>query len=217
MARQKLKRIKEIQTFPNVFQEQKKTGNGWIKEYFRNDNPIVVELGCGKGEFSIEMAQKFPGINFIAVDYKSYILWRGARTALDLKIHNLAFLNTFIQNITECFDVHVIHEIWFTFPDPFPKHRHIKKRLFHPDFLGLYRKILKPGGIIHFKTDSQSLFDYAKKILKRNNTIIFEEIEYSDHHPVGEDDHYRIKTPYERKFLKLGETIKYLKFSFADQ
>ena len=212
MARRKIQRITEVRTLPNVLYEKNSLKGKWQQAHFKNSNPITLELGCGKSEFSIELALRFPERNFIAVDYRSYILWTGAKAALKKGISNISFLNIFIQNITEYFAEDEIDEIWFIFPDPFPKARHTKHRLLHSNFLELYKKILKKEGIIHLKTDSQDLFDYTKEVLSTEKININNEFKYSDY---SNDDIIKIQTTFERKFLKVHGSIKYLNFSFT--
>ena len=164
MGHKKLKRFAEIATFPNVFQYPENMQGKWV-EVFKNINPIVLELACGRGEYTIAMAEKYPGKNFIGVDLKGNRLWKGASYALKNKLVNAMFLRSQIEVITNYFAPGEIEEIWITFPDPQLRLSRAKKRLTHPRFLKEYEKILKPGGLIHLKTDSTNLYRFTKEVI----------------------------------------------------
>ncbi len=220
MARSKLERFAEVSSFPHVYEFDfreldsgfKLKGN-WNKEHFKNDQPIVLELGCGKGEYTVGLAKKYPGKNFIGVDIKGNRIWRGAKTALDEHIANAAFLRTRIDFIDSCFSMGEVSEIWITFPDPQPQKSRIRKRLTSPVFLARYKKILSPGGRIRLKTDSQELWNYSLEVVREfGHTLICSSPDlYAD--PSGDfEDAASIETYYESKFKKLGFTICYLEF-----
>src|SRR5574341_2560269 len=166
MTVKKLQRFAELSTFSNTFQNPAGMKGNWNKLYFKNDHPIILELACGKGEYTLELAKRFSGRNFIGVDLKGARLWRGAKTALEQNLTNVAFLRIPIEKITEYFAQNDVEEIWITFPDPFPRKGKAKKRLTSPRFLNLYRQILRPWGLVHLKTDDLNLFEYTREILK---------------------------------------------------
>lgn len=215
MGKDKLKRFAEISTFKNVLQLQEgHTLKGkWCEQYFENDNPIVLELACGKGEYAVEMARFFPEKNFIGIDYKGNRIWRGAKTALEESVNNVAFLRIQIEQILEYFDPDEVSEIWITFPDPQPQLGREKKRLTSPRFLVCYRNILKLGGFVHLKTDDDTLYTYTlAKIVEHNLKL---HIATTDlYHSEYTNDILSIKTYYEKKYLQNNKNINYLKFSF---
>ena len=164
MGKNKLVRFAENKTLPNVIQPTRDEAikgfwlkGKWKKEYFKNENPIILELGCGKGEYSVNMAKSFPDKNFIGIDIKGARFWFGAKEAYASEIKNVAFLRTQIELIEYFFDTDEVDEIWITFPDPQIKYKRTKHRLTNPEFLNRYKKILKDDGIIHLKTDSEFL------------------------------------------------------------
>ena len=215
MGRNKLKRMAAANKLPNIYAADvaRHFRGCWAPEVFRNNSPITLELGCGKGEFSLEMARRYPERNFIDVDYKGYILWKGGFIALEESLDNVRLLRVRIQNITDFFERHEVDEIWFVHPDPFPKARHEKHRLLYPGMFPLYRQILKPGGYIHLKTDSRLLFDYTCEVLAREGIPIDETAFYNE--SGGPADH-QICTTYERKFIKAHGQINYVRFHFPD-
>src|SRR5690349_19150384 len=163
----KLEKFADFETFENCFSltfQQLPLGfdmrGRWKEAYFENSNPLVLELGCGKGEYTVGLARNNPGKNFIGVDIKGNRIWTGAKQAIDENLLNVAFLRTRIDFIESSFSKNEVDEIWITFPDPQPQKTRARKRLTHPLFLGRYRQFLKPGGIIHLKTDSTSLYEY---------------------------------------------------------
>ena len=222
MAKKKLARFAEMDTFNHVvqaefnevFQKDYKLKGRWNKDFFRNDNPIILELGCGKGEYTVGLAQQRPEINFIGVDIKGARMWRGAKTALENGMTNVGFLRTRIDLINSFFAPSEISEIWITFPDPQPKKYY--KRLTSTRFLGYYQKLLKQNGFIHLKTDSQELFTYTKQLVELNN--LETEICTNDLYNAGIADHVlSIKTFYEQQFLQQGKPITYIKFKLDIQ
>lgn len=215
MGKDKLKRFTEISAFENVLQLTEGHGlkGKWLTDYFKNNDPIVLELACGKGEYAVEMARTFPEKNFIGVDYKGNRIWRGAKTALEEEIANVAFLRIQIEGITEFFTVNEVSEIWITFPDPQPQVGREKKRLTSPRFLDNYRQILQPGGFIHLKTDNDNLYAYTlEKIAEQNLKL---HISTNDlYHSEHASELLSIKTYYEKKYLQNQKNINYVKFSF---
>ncbi len=222
MAKRKLKRFEEMKKFSNVLQpEFNEVYNKdfafkgkWNKSFFQNDNPIIVDLGCGKGEYSIELARRFEEKNYIGIDIKGARIWKGAKQALDENINNVAFIRTRVELINSFFDSNEIDEIWLLFPDPQPKKK--KKRLTSGKFLNLYKKILRTDGIVHLKTDSDLLYLYTLEIAKYNNLKVecFTDDLYNSNLI---DDSLSIKTYYENQFLEQGSNINYLRFKLNNQ
>jgi len=174
LGKNKLKHLDELQTFSNVFQLQRDLKGKWNEFVFQNSNPITLELACGKGEYTLALARKFPQRNFIGIDIKGARIWRGARTALEEKIPNVAFLRTYIDHLEEYFSPGEVEEIWITFPDPYHEKSKARKRLTSEKFLPRYKTILKPGGFIHLKTDDMQLYQFTlEKISEFKGNIIF--------------------------------------------
>ena len=215
MGKDKLRRFAEIATFSNVFELDagKSLKGNWNKVHFNNDHPLVLELACGKGEYSVNLARLFPEKNFIGIDYKGNRIWRGAKTALEDGIENVAFLRIQIENILDYFEKGEVAEIWITFPDPQPQISREKKRLTFPGFLDKYRTILKPHGILHLKTDNDALHAYTHEKIAELGLQLHvrtEDLYRSDF----ADEVLSIKTYYEKKYLATEKNINYLKFSF---
>ncbi len=212
MAKKKLKRFAELLTFPNVFQSLVDLRGKWHSDYFHNDNPIVLELACGRGEYTIALARRFADQNFVGIDIKGARLWRGAKEAIESGLGNVAFLRIPIETITNWFAGNEIDEIWITFPDPFLREGKARKRLTSPRFLSLYRQVLKPGGLIHLKTDEPNLFAYTQQVVAAEGGVLHEIInDLYGGNPI--DDTLSVQTNYERKHLDAGRTIRYLRFS----
>ncbi len=219
MTKRKLERFAELIHFENVIQPMQeeyipvtyKYKGKWKSEYFNNSNPVVLELGCGKGEYTVGLAEKYPDINFIGIDIKGERIWKGSKFALDNQLKNVAFLRTRIEFINFFFDKDEVSEIWITFPDPQPNKPRIKKRLTSKQFLENYRMILKKDGIIHLKTDNEFLFDFTLDVIKEgNHQLIFKTKDlYNAGH---DDDNLSIRTYYEQMFLEKKISICYLKF-----
>lgn len=215
MGKDKLRRFAEVETFANVLQldEGKPLKGQWSKEHFKNNNPVVLELACGKGEYTINLAQLFPDKNFIGVDYKGNRIWRGAKTALEEGVDNVAFLRIQIENLLDYFAKGEIDEIWITFPDPQPQLSREKKRLTSPRFLEKYTEVLKPGGYVNLKTDNDGLYAYTAE--KIQELKLKEHVNTADlYHSEFADEVLSIKTYYEKKYLADNKNINYLKFSF---
>ena len=213
MSKKKLIRFAELTTFPNVFESLVDLRGKWHSDYFHNDNPIVLELACGRGEYTVALAQRFGEKNFIGIDIKGARLWRGAKEALEFKLANVAFLRIPIETMTNWFAPDEIAEVWITFPDPFLREGKVRKRLTSPRFLSLYRQVLKPGGVIHLKTDEPNLFAYTQEIVASEKGMLHEAID-DLYHSGRIDEVLSIQTNYERKHLEVGRTIRYLSFSF---
>jgi tRNA (guanine-N7-)-methyltransferase len=218
VGKNKLARFAENETFANLFQltYEQVTKEGfalkgkWNKEFFKNDNPIVLELGCGKGEYTVGLAKKYPNKNFIGIDIKGARLWRGCKTSNEDKMTNVAFVRTHIQMIESYFAQNEVSEIWITFPDPQLKKPN--KRLTCERFLSLYKNILKSEGIVHLKTDSQELYEFTKDevLIPTKREILYNtnDLYNSDF----KEDVIEIQTFYEAMYLKIGKLITYLKF-----
>lgn len=219
MAKKKLQRFDENRTFPFFFEsdyfslqkEQFRLKGKWKSDFFRNDHPIVLELGCGKGEYTVGLAERYPAKNFIGIDIKGARMWRGAKTVSDKEISNVAFLRTRIGLINEFFDLHEVDEIWITFPDPQPGCR-ANKRLTSPRFLHKYQQILNEEHIIHLKTDSDLLFEYTSEVISENNLKLIERSADINKDYI-EGALVEIMTFYETIWRNQGIPIKYISFS----
>ena len=221
MSKGKLQKFAEMETFKNVFQypysvisEVPFTMKGhWREQYFHNDNPIVLELGCGKGEYTVGLARMYPNINFIGVDIKGARIYTGAKQALEENLPNVAFLRTSIEIIDRFFGQDEVQEIWLTFSDPQMKNVH--KRLTSTFFMNRYRHFLINNGIIHLKTDSNFLFTYTTYMVEKNSLPVLLRTE-DLYHTDGLDDRTReilgIHTYYENQWIERGLSIKYMKF-----
>jgi len=217
-SKNKLKRFRENDTFQNVVQPTREEVlknfplKGKWKQFFKNDNPIVLELGCGKGEYTVALAKKNPATNYIGVDIKGARFWRGAKTAIEENLTNVAFLRTQIELIDLCFAENEVSEIWITFPDPQIKHTRIVHRLTNETFLHKYHKILQKSGIIHLKTDSEFMHGYTLGLLQG----LKQEILYAHHHIYNNNESPKeataIQTFYEKQYLEKNKAITYLKF-----
>ncbi len=225
MGKDKLRRFKELEGFSNVFQSGYETvfnkdhalKSHWHKE-FKNTNPIVLELACGKGEFTISGALENSKANFIGIDIKGNRLHRGAKFALEHKLDNVRFLRTRIDFISSFFAENEVDDIWIIFPDPQPQKNRARKRLTSDIFLERYKHFLSPTGRIHLKTDNQGFYDFTKAQIKTHNFIL--EVDQSDIysqpiHPKIPPRVYTTKTHYEKLFLKQNKTIKYLRFKLS--
>ncbi len=217
-SKNKLKRFNENETFANVIQPSREEvlagfqfkGN-W-KAHFKNDFPIVLELGCGKGEYTVALAHRNPNINFIGIDIKGARFWRGAKTSIEDNLGNVAFLRSQIELIDLLFGAAEVAEIWITFPDPQIKFKRTKHRLTNTAFLDKYAKILAPGGIIHLKTDSEFMHGYTLGLLHGLGL----QVVYANHdiytNGGSPSDVLEIQTFYEKQYLSKGKPITYLQF-----
>ena len=216
--RGKLQRFEENYKSDIVFEPGKEgyeeLNGTWKQEIFGNTNELVIELGCGKGEYTIGLANEFPNRNFIGIDIKGDRIWVGRKQAVEKQLSNVRFLRTEIAFLLKFFDESEVDEIWLTFPDPRPKKRDAKRRLSHPNFLAYYQRILKEDGWFKFKTDNTPLFEYTLDLLKEEWPVLNLEYTFDLYNSELNTEHFGIKTKYEQLFHAKGEKIKYLKFQF---
>ena len=223
-SKNKLKRFRENETFSNVFQPTREElvtnqfplkGN-WNKTFFNNNNPLILELGCGKGEYTVALAKRYPNKNFIGVDIKGARFWRGAKTAVEENLSNAAFLRTQIELIDHAFAVHEVDEIWITFPDPQIKYKRTKHRMTNSEFLKRYKIILKPEGVVHLKTDSEFMHGYTLGLLHGAG----HEVLYANHNIYKQEgspeEVTSIQTFYESQYLEQNKPITYIRFKIKD-
>ncbi len=219
-SKNKLKRFRENETFSNVIQPtREEITNGefpykgrWQQDFFKNDKPLVLELGCGKGEYSVGLAKMHPERNYLGIDIKGARFWRGAKTALEENLDNVGFLRSQIELIDHLFEEGEVDEIWITFPDPQIKYKRTKHRMTNTEFLQKYKKILKPGGTVNLKTDSEFMHGYTlgllhgagHEILHANHDVY--KNDYSPKEVIG------LQTFYEKQYLEQGKPITYIKF-----
>jgi tRNA (guanine-N7-)-methyltransferase len=216
MGRRKLDKFKDNEKSRNVIQSGKEIfefikGN-WNQMYFRNENPVVLELACGKGEYTVGLARLFPEKNIIGVDIKGSRIWKGSRIAETEGLLNVAFLRIQIQHLDQYFEENEADEIWITFPDPRPRERDEHRRLTHPRFLYMYQNILRPDGWVHLKTDNEGLFEYSLEVLSSFNFIRHLEFTRDLYQSGLLIHHHGIQTTYEKRFLEDRIPIKYLRF-----
>ena len=227
--RNKLEKFVELRSFPNVYQNydylnpqlQGKEGavfdlkGQWSREHFGNENPLILELACGGGEYTLGLAQMYPDQNFIGVDVKGNRIWKGARRAIAEKLTNAAFLRTRIEQIHLFFAQAEVDQIWITFPDPFLKKRKANRRLTNHNFLKIYEHIIRPEGSLHLKTDSPELFTFTHQILQEQNRWILKKSNddiYSNDLDLPE---LSLKTHYEKMHLKAGKKITYIQMEYT--
>lgn len=219
-SKNKLKRFRENETFSNVVQPTReevvegkfRLQGKWGKEFFKNDKPLVLELGCGKGEYSVGLAKAYPEKNFLGIDIKGARFWRGAKTALEEGLENVGFLRSQIELVDHLFGENEVDEIWITFPDPQIKYKRTKHRMTNSEFLQKYKKILKPDGVVNLKTDSEFMHGYTlgllhgegHEVIQANHDVY--KNEYSPKEVVG------IQTFYEKQYLEQGKPITYVQF-----
>jgi tRNA (guanine-N7-)-methyltransferase len=210
MGQKKLIRFNEIKTFDNVLERPSNMNGNW-NNHFNNNNPITLELACGKGEYTVGLARMYPNRNFIGVDIKGNRIWRGAKTALDEKLNNVAFLRTGIDKIADYFSDGEVAEIWITFPDPQLRNSKHKKRLTHPRFLRLYQSILQQDGIVNLKTDSPDLYNFTKTVIDLYNIEVLVDMDnvYAESN-ISEE--LKIKTHYEQLDIAGANRVHYLSF-----
>lgn len=221
MGKGKLKKFSEMEQFENVVQAPFHTIQNndfhlkgkWSREFFGNDHPLVLELGCGKGEYTVELGSLNSDVNYIGIDIKGARLWKGAKISLERGLKNVAFLRTNIEIIAQFFAPNEVDEIWLTFPDP--QMRKTRKRLTSTIFLNKYRLFLKPQGIIHLKTDSNFQFTYTREMVKANGFEVLAETD-NLYEWEGLNDVLRIKTFYEKQWLSRGIPSKYIAFRIHD-
>ncbi|MGN6637612.1 MAG: tRNA (guanosine(46)-N7)-methyltransferase TrmB [Mucilaginibacter sp.] len=215
MGKDKLKRFAEVATFSNVIQLDAGLPykGKWASDFFKNNSPVVLELACGKGEYTVNLAKMFPGKNFVGIDYKGNRIWRGAKDALEEGVNNVGFLRIQIETMLDYFADGEIDEIWITFPDPQPQISREKKRLTSPRFLEKYKQVLKSGGYVNLKTDDDGLHAYTTEKIDELGLKLHVKTE-DLYHSEYADEVLSIKTYYEKKYLKDNKNINYLKFSF---
>lgn len=226
MAKRKQEKFAALGTYPNVLQQvhfkhpfltdasgQEVNYRGrWSRAFFKNDNPLILELACGKGEYTVQMAAAMPGTNCIGIDIKGNRIYTGARSALEEQIANAAFVRTEITHLPLFFDTGEISEIWITFPDPHLKPSKDQQRLSSVRFLNIYKQVLQPGALLHLKTDDPTLYDFTLQTIRETNSRL---------HAAGEDIYSQplihpflnIKTYYEKMHLEAGKKIKYVQWS----
>lgn len=214
MAQKKLQRFADLKTFSNTLEYPADMKGKW-RAFFKNDNPLILELACGRGEYTVGMARLFPKQNFIGVDLKGNRMYIGAKKCLTDNITNAGFLRTQIEKLEEYFAAEEVDEIWITFPDPQLRTSKAKKRLTHPRFLRLYMQILKPGGFVHLKTDSPDLYRFTKRVAGLYGLSIVEESDNVYAGPTVKDE-LKIKTHYESLDIAQSKKIHYLKFTLPD-
>ncbi len=233
MGKNKLKKFAEMETFSNVFQcamsQLKENGHlvsvpndsvvkmrgQWGASFFHNTNPIVLELGCGHGEYTVGLAERYPDKNFIGVDIKGARIWAGAKDAINKKLTNVAFLRTNIEMLTRFFSTDEISEIWITFPDP--QMKKATKRLTSSFFMQRYQEVMKDGGLIHLKTDSPFLSAYTREMVKVNHYNLIADTDNLYHETIAPkwDEATALQTHYEKQWLDRGMTIKYITWQLA--
>lgn len=221
--KKKLLHFKQNLTFPNMFQPTYdelvrgyKLKGKWNQDQFRNENPIVLELGCGKGEYTIGLARKYQEKNFIGIDIKGARMWKGCSYSVENKMNNVAFIRTRIELIGFYFDKNEVSEIWLPFPDPQPRKSKEKKRMTSPAFLDRYSHFLKPEHVIHLKTDNRQLYEYTLAVIREGGHELIYETDDVYHSPAP-DDAKNIQTFYELKFLEDGMKINYVSFRLNRQ
>jgi len=219
VSKNKLKKYAETLEYENILQPTKqKLFDGyelkglWHEEVFGNNKPIVLELGAGKGEYSLMLAAKYPGKNFVAVDIKGDRLLKGAKEASEKNLTNLVFLRIQIEHIELAFGKDEVDEIWITFPDPFPKKTRAKNRMTSKRFLNRYKNVLKKNGLIHLKTDNTQFFEYTREVLQDLNQEVLFSTGDLYHEESDHNDATSLQTYYERKWLEEGAKIKFMDF-----
>lgn len=219
MSKNKLEKFAENLTFPNFFQlpyeeiskQDAPIKGNWHRDFFKNENPIILELGCGKGDYTIELAQRYPYKNFIGVDKKGSRMWKGCKFSVENQLSNAAFIRTQIQFLDNYFVENEVSEIWLTFPDPQPSRSKVSKRLTSSFFLDIYKKVLTPSGSIHLKTDNEVLFNYTLEVIEKLQYNLLEKNEDIYASEIVNCD-LAIQTYYEKMWLAKGLKIYYLKF-----
>lgn len=235
MSKNKLQKFAALETFPNTFQnfeinslnwekaklfnlkKEVKLNGKWKSDYFKNENPIILELACGRGEYTMAMSERFPNKNFIGVDIKGNRIWAGAKKAVEVNRTNVAFIRTRIELIDCFFDANEVSEIWITFADPFIAERRRRKRLTYTRFLELYQKIMVPNGPIHLKTDSDLLYEFTLEMIEENNCLLQQNIPNVYKSEEADALLTEVQTTYEKMHLEDNRIIKYLRFSLNEE
>ncbi|MEO6488503.1 MAG: tRNA (guanosine(46)-N7)-methyltransferase TrmB [Ferruginibacter sp.] len=215
MAQKKLLRFAQIKTFPNVLEYPTGMKGEW-NHFLKNENPIVLELACGRGEYTIGLARLYPNQNFIGIDVKGNRMYIGAKKALEETLTNVAFIRTQVEKLPDYFAPEEVSEIWITFPDPQPRWSKAKKRLTHPRFLRLYKQVLKTGGTIHLKTDSPQLYDFTNTVIELFKIHVIKNLDDAYAENLVEEP-LKIKTHYERLDIAESKKIHYLQFQLPDE
>lgn len=216
--KRKQERFRIIEERENVIERSKDVYDSikgtWRSAYFKNNNPITLELACGRGEYSVNLAKAFPDKNFIGVDIKGERIWKGSTDAMENGLNNVAFLRTPILLIENFFEPGEVDEVWITFPDPRPRKRDIKRRLTSPRYLEIYKKLVKAGSYVRLKTDNTDLYQYSLEVVQERSDIA--DLRFTDdlYRSELQPECFDIKTKYEEQFAAQGETIKYLRFHF---
>lgn len=222
MGKNKLAKFANMEAYPHVFQypfavlQEKgfEMKGKWNEKFFKNSNPIILELGCGKGEYTVGLAKLYPDNNFIGVDIKGARMWSGAKQSLEEGLSNVAFLRTHIELLTHFFEEGEVSEIWITFPDP--QMNKVNRRMTSTRFMKLYGQLIKPNGVIHLKSDSNFMFTYTSQMVGLNNQrVLFKTDDL--YHSELVDDVLTIKTFYEQQWIARGLNIKYIKFEYSPQ
>lgn len=222
MGKNKLAKFANMEAYPHVFQypfavlQEKgfEMKGKWNEKFFKNSNPIILELGCGKGEYTVGLAKLYPDNNFIGVDIKGARMWSGAKQSLEEGLSNVAFLRTHIELLTHFFEEGEVSEIWITFPDP--QMNKVNRRMTSTRFMKLYGQLIKPNGVIHLKSDSNFMFTYTAQMVELNNQgVLFKTDDL--YHSELVDDVLTIKTFYEQQWIARGLNIKYIKFEYSPQ
>lgn len=213
MARTKLQRLNRANELPNVFSLRTPDLSGALKSYFKSELPFTIEIGCGHGDYSVELAKKFPKRNFIGIDIKGARIFSGAMKAANLNLNNVAFIQARVERLNEIFHKKSIEEIYIPFPDPHIRRTSQKRRLISPFFLDFYKELLIDSGLLHFKTDNENLFHYAVKSISDSGCKIIHSTEnlYGDIEVLNDSE---IITSYERHYINEGRKIKYICFRF---
>lgn len=223
MSKGKLEKFAEVSAFDNTleltdFQDDKfaKPKGRWNSDIFENDNPIVFELACGKGAYTLELARRNPDTNYIGIDIKGDRIWKGAKRALEDDLRNVRFMRMYIDHLEEYFATEEISDIWITFPDPYPRSPDKNKRLTSPKFLQIYQNVLTEDATIQFKTDDESLFEFTRDTISKTGCKILDLVEdvYKER---PDDELITIKTDYEKRHLAEGRTISYIKFTLPKE
>jgi len=208
-------KIAAYQALPNCFDRTDSDKKGQWRAYFQNDNPLILELGCGRAEFSYELAKRYPTHNYIGIDLKPDRMWYSARQAIAEGVSNIAFLQINLLELADYFGENEASEIWITFPDPFPKKKQAKHRMINPNFLALYQKVLQAQGMMNFKTDNLDLFHYSLQVFVDQPNIQLKQLSFDLHEDERIQADVKIHTTYEKRFMELGEKIKYVSWQFV--
>lgn len=223
MAKGKLEKFEEVAAFNNTleltdFQDEQsmKPKGRWHSDILGNDAPITLELACGKGTYTLELARRYPDKNFVGIDIKGSRLWKGAKRALEEGLDNVRFLRIYIDHLDEYFAPNEVSDIWITFPDPYPRGSDRSKRLISPKFLNIYQKVLHPNGKIRLKTDSDKLFSYTRQVIRKTDCKSLKSVE-NIYQACCNNKLLTIKTDYEKQHLKKGRTISFIKFSLPEK